>query len=59
MQNKTYLFDFDGTLVDSMPTFTAVMLKILNENNIKYDENNPQEFFEDGQTYEKNDIMWY
>lgn len=27
--------------------------------NIKYDENNPQEFFEDGQTYEKNDIMWY
>ncbi len=39
MINKTYLFDFDGTLVDSMPTFTAVMLKILNENNIKYDEN--------------------
>ena len=32
----TYLFDFDGTLVDSMPAFTKVMLKILDENNIKY-----------------------
>lgn len=34
----TYLFDFDGTLVDSMPTFVSVMLKILKENNISYDE---------------------
>lgn len=33
---KTYLFDFDGTLVDSMPTYVSVMLKILDENNIKY-----------------------
>ena len=33
---KTYLFDFDGTLVDSMPTFVKVMLRILNENNISY-----------------------
>ena len=33
---KTYLFDFDGTLVDSMPTFVSVMLRILDENNIKY-----------------------
>lgn len=33
---KTYLFDFDGTLVDSMPTFAAVMLRILDENGIKY-----------------------
>ena len=33
---KTYLFDFDGTLVDSMPTFAAVMLKILDEYSIKY-----------------------
>ena len=32
----TYLFDFDGTLVDSMPTFVAVMLRILDENNIEY-----------------------
>jgi len=35
---KTYLFDFDGTLVDSMPTFVSVMLRILDENSIKYDE---------------------
>lgn len=33
---KTYLFDFDGTLVDSMPTYGALMLRILNENGIKY-----------------------
>ena len=35
---KTYLFDFDGTLVDSMPTFIAVMLRILDENGITYDD---------------------
>ncbi len=35
---KTYLFDFDGTLVDSMPTFVRSMLRILDENNIKYGE---------------------
>ncbi len=33
---KYYLFDFDGTLVDSMPTFVSSMLRILNENNISY-----------------------
>ena len=33
-----YLFDFDGTLVDSMPSFAAVMLRILNEYDISYDE---------------------
>ena len=33
---KTYLFDFDGTLVDSMPTFVSVMLRILDENGISY-----------------------
>lgn len=32
----TLLFDFDGTLVDSMPTFASIMLKVLNDNNIKY-----------------------
>lgn len=31
-----YLFDFDGTLVDSMPTFVSVMLRILDEQNIAY-----------------------
>ncbi len=35
---QTYLFDFDGTLVDSMPTFISAMLRILNENNISYDD---------------------
>ncbi len=33
---KTYLFDFDGTLVDSMPTYAALMLRILDENKIPY-----------------------
>ena len=33
---NTYLFDFDGTLVDSMPTFISAMLRILDENNISY-----------------------
>ena len=35
---KTYLFDFDGTLVDSMPTFVGVMLRILDERKIPYGE---------------------
>ena len=33
---KAYLFDFDGTLVDSMPTYVSVMLRILDENNVPY-----------------------
>ena len=37
MTYNTYLFDFDGTLVDSMPAFISTMLKILKENNISYD----------------------
>ncbi len=37
MKFKTLLFDFDGTLVDSMPTFASVMLRILDENNIPYE----------------------
>ena len=36
MKQKSYLFDFDGTLVDSMPTFVSVMLRILDENKIAY-----------------------
>ena len=36
MKPKTYLFDFDGTLVDSMPTFISAMLRILDENRISY-----------------------
>ena len=35
---STYLFDFDGTLVDSMPTYGALMLRILDENGISYGE---------------------
>ena len=36
MQHNYYLFDFDGTLVDSMPTFCSCMLRILDENHISY-----------------------
>ena len=38
MSINTYLFDFDGTLVNSMPSFINVMLRILDENNIKYED---------------------
>ena len=34
--NIAYLFDFDGTLVDSMPPFVSAMLRILDENGISY-----------------------
>lgn len=34
---KTYLFDFDGTLVDSMPTYISSMIRILDENNVDYE----------------------
>ena len=33
---KAYLFDFDGTLVDSMPAYGATMLRVLEENYINY-----------------------
>lgn len=33
---NTYLFDFDGTLVDSMPAFISVMKRILDEHGISY-----------------------
>lgn len=35
---KTYLFDFDGTLVDSMSTYSGIMLRILNDYKITYEE---------------------
>ena len=35
---NTYLFDFDGTLVDSMPVYIGAMLRILDENHIEYGE---------------------
>lgn len=38
MQYKNYIFDFDGTLVDSMPTYAAVMLRILDEDGIEYQD---------------------
>lgn len=34
---KTYLFDFDGTLVDSMPIYAAMMLQILEENGVAHE----------------------
>ncbi len=33
---KVYIFDLDGTLIDSMPCFGAAMLSILDEEGIKY-----------------------
>lgn len=30
----SHLFDFDGTPVDSMPTYISAMLRILDENNV-------------------------
>ena len=33
---KTYLFDFDGTLVDSMPTWSGIMKRILDEGDVPY-----------------------
>lgn len=33
----TYLFDFDGTLVDSMPVFVAAMLQILDDHQVPYE----------------------
>ena len=36
---KTYLFDFDGTLVDSMPTYAGLMIRILDEHGVWYPEN--------------------
>ncbi len=33
---KTYLLDFDGTLVDSTPSYISAMLRILDENHIPY-----------------------
>ena len=35
---KTYLFDFDGTLVDSMPSFISGVLKELDKHKIKYSD---------------------
>ena len=34
-----YLFDFDGTLVDSMPAFESAVIRSLNEVNVDYPEN--------------------
>lgn len=36
LHRKTYLFDFDGTLVDSMPSYTSAMLRILDEEGMAY-----------------------
>ncbi len=38
MKYKTYLFDFDGTLVNSMPAYISVILRILEENAIPYEK---------------------
>ena len=39
MKHPVYLFDFDGTLVDSMPTWASQMTNILDKRNISYPHN--------------------
>lgn len=36
MKHLAYIFDFDGTLVDSMPCWAQKMINILEKNNISY-----------------------
>ncbi len=36
---NTYIFDFDGVIVDSMPTWAGTLVEILDEYNIEYPEN--------------------
>ncbi|MBQ7821426.1 MAG: HAD family phosphatase [Clostridia bacterium] len=36
MKHLAYLFDFDGTLVDSMPCWSQKMINILEKNNVEY-----------------------
>ncbi|MBO5890651.1 MAG: HAD family phosphatase, partial [Alistipes sp.] len=36
MKHSTYIFDFDGTLVDSMPYWSQKMINILEREKIKY-----------------------
>ena len=38
MKYRSYLFDFDGTLVDSMPSYIAAMLRVLEEVDVKYED---------------------
>ena len=39
MKHKIFIFDFDGTLVDSMPTWSQKMLNILQSTNTPYPDN--------------------
>ena len=38
MRPEPYIFDFDGTLVDSMPTWGGKMLHVLDKNGVPYPE---------------------
>lgn len=35
-EKKIYLFDFDGTLVDSMPTFGGIIKRVMEENGLEF-----------------------
>ena len=39
MKNNIYIFDLDGTLIDSMPYFKRAMLSIADDEGLEYDEN--------------------
>ena len=41
---KTFLFDLDGTLVDSMPTLSKITLRVLDDYGIPYDTDIMQTF---------------
>lgn len=36
---KNYVFDFDGTAADSMPTWSSAIIKVLDQIGVKYPEN--------------------
>jgi len=38
MRYKAFLFDMDGTLIDSMPTFASVILNILDDKGFEYQD---------------------
>lgn len=38
VKTKHWLFDFDGTLVDSMPYWSAGMVGVLDNHGIKYED---------------------
>ena len=51
---KTYIFDFDGTLVDSMAPAVEMVLSLLDEYGIEYESGIVAQEFIKGYTYRDN-----